>query len=178
MYRLGAVVVRSANAEKQGVAEMRLEGIPHSIVGAPGIGHAHFWERALTRRGLMQAAGAAGLALAGGRLLRPAAGWAAPTGRGAEPRPIPGGFVSVDGRRWHAYPPGPSDPLDPASVMNEPSAITDFDGVMAIAQVQGMGTEDSEGRSVPMPYDADMRVMAGRYVGYDGQQHRGTFVLI
>lgn len=31
---------------------MRLEGIPHSIAGSPGIGHAHFWERALSRRGL------------------------------------------------------------------------------------------------------------------------------
>ena len=39
---------------------MRLEGIPHSIAGSPGIGHAHFWERALSRRSLMQAAGAAG----------------------------------------------------------------------------------------------------------------------
>lgn len=120
---------------------MQLEGIPHSILGAPGIGHAHFWDRALSRRRLMQAAGAAGLALAGGRLLRPAAGWAAPTGSGAEPRPIPGGFATVDGRRWHAYPPGPSNPLDPSSVMNEPSAITDFDGLMTIAQVQGTGTE-------------------------------------
>jgi hypothetical protein len=157
---------------------MRLDGIPHSIAGSPGIGHAHFWERALSRRSLMQAAGAAGLALAGGRMLRPAAGWAASTGGGAEPRPIPGGFVTVDDRRWHAYPPGPSDPLDPSSVMNEPSAITDFDGVMTIAQVQGTGTEESGGQSMPLPYDADMRVMAGRYVGFDGQEHRGTFVLI
>jgi hypothetical protein len=157
---------------------MRLEGIPHRIVGPAGIGHAHFWERALSRRGVLQAAGAAGLALAGARMLRPTAGWAAPTGGVAEPRPIPGGFVTVDGRRWHAYPPGRSDPLDPSSVMNEPSAITDFDGVMTIAQVQGMGMESRDGHSVPLPYDADMRIMAGRYVGLDGQEHNGHFVLI
>ena len=157
---------------------MRLEGIPHSIVGAPAIGHAHFWERAMSRRGVMQTAAAAGLALAGARLLRPAAGWAVSTSGGAEPRPIPGGLVTVDGRRWHIYPPGPSNPLDRDSVMNEPSAITDFDGVMTMAQVQGTGTEELEGRSVPLPFDADLRIMAGRYVGLDGQPHDGTFVLI
>ncbi|MGH9002905.1 MAG: hypothetical protein ACRDYV_07230, partial [Acidimicrobiia bacterium] len=96
----------------------------------------------------------------------------------AEPRPIPGGFATVDGRRWHAYPPGPSNPLDSSSVMNEPSAITDFDGVMAIAQVQGTGTEEREGQSIALPFDADMRIMAGRYVGLDGRHHDGTFVLI
>ena len=157
---------------------MRVDGISHTPVVPAGIGHAHFWERAMSRRGVLQAAGAAGLALAGSRLLRPTAGWAASTIDGAEPRPIPGGFVTIDGRRWHAYPPGPSDPLDPSSVMNEPSAITDFDGVMTIAQVQGTGTEESNGQSMPLPYDADMRIMAGRYVGYDGQQRDGTFVLI
>jgi hypothetical protein len=62
--------------------------------------------------------------------------------------------------------------------MNEPSAITDFDGVMTIAQVQGMGMESRDGHSVPLPYDADMRIMAGRYVGLDGQEHNGHFVLI
>ncbi len=158
---------------------MRLEGMPRiSLADAPRAGHAHFWERALSRRNLMQAAGAAGLALAGARVLRPTAGWAASTGGGPGPRPIPGGFATVDGRRWHAYPPGPSNPLDPSSVMNEPSAITDFDGVMAIAQVQGTGTEERGGQSVPLPFDADMRIMAGPYVGFDGQHHDGTFVLI
>jgi hypothetical protein len=157
---------------------MRLEGIPHTLVGPPGIGHAHFWERAQSRRGVLQVAGAAGLALAGARLLRPTAGWAAPAGGGPGPRPIPGGFATVDGRRWHAYPPGASNPLDPSSVMNEPSAITDFDGVMTIAQVQGTGMEERGGQSVPLPFDADLRIMAGRYVGLDGQHHDGTFVLI
>jgi hypothetical protein len=157
---------------------MRLEGIPHRPIGPPGIGHTHFGERALTRRDAMRAAGAAGLALAGARLLRPTAGWAAPGVAGNEPRPIPGGFVTVDNRRWHAYPPGPSNPLDPSSVMNEPSAITDFDGMMAIAQVQGTGTEERGGHSMPLPFDADMRIMAGRYVGYDGREYDGTFVLI
>ena len=157
---------------------MRLEGIPHTIVGPSRIGHAHFWDRALSRRGVLQAAGAAGLALAGGRVLRPMAAWAAPTAGGAEPRPIPGGFVTADKRRWHAYSPGPSNPLDPSSVMNEPSAITDFDGVMTVAQVQGTGMEERNGKSVPLPFDADMRIMAGRYVGFDGQSHDGTFVLI
>jgi hypothetical protein len=59
--------------------------------------------------------------------------------------------------------------------MNEPNAITDFDGVVTVAQVQGTGTEHGGGRSVPLPFDADMRIFAGRYVGLDSQLHEGTF---
>lgn len=153
---------------------MKLEGVPDIPSGPTGIGHAHFWERAMSRRRLMRVVGVAGLSLAGRRLLPPRAAWAESSPGGAEPRPIPGGFATVDDRRWHVYVPGPSNPLDPNSVPNEPSTITDFDGVVAVCQVHGTGTEEG-GPAGLFPFDADLRIMSGRYRGMDGAVHEGTF---
>lgn len=156
---------------------MKLDGV-HIHGGPPGIGHAHFWERAMSRRRLIQTAGAAGLALAGTRLLPPRAAWAESGAGGAEPRPIPGGFATIDDRRWHVYTPGPSNPLDPNSVPREPSTITDFDGLVAICDVQGTGMEQGLGPSGLFPFSADLRVMSGRYRGLDGAVHEGTFAFV
>jgi hypothetical protein len=53
--------------------------------------------------------------------------------------------------------------------------ITDFDGAIAVARIVGTGTLTQGGVATTAPYDADMRVMQGLYVGLDGNHHQGTF---
>ncbi len=145
----------------------------------PAIGHAHFWERAVSRRNMLLGTTAAAGFMVGRpflppRFLTPARAATTAT----EPRPIPGGIVVLDQQRFHAYPPGRMNPLDPASPISEPSTITDFDGVLAIAQTLGRGTGVEKGVEAPMTFDSDMRFMAGRYIGMDGQTYTGTFGFI
>lgn len=159
----------------------QISSIPFSVGGthgSPTIGHSHFWERAVSRRTLMVGAATAVGVMAGARLVPPRFGIVAGAANGAEPRPIPGGVVVLDQRRYHAYVPGRTNPLDPGSPINEPSTITDFDGVIAITQTQGTGTGIEHGVEAPMSFDADMRFMAGRYVGRDGEVHQGAFGFI
>lgn len=163
---------------------MGLQQIPYVPFNAEGthaprtIGHSHFWERAMSRRNMLLGTAAAAGVMVGGRILPPRFGTLAGAATAAEPRPIPGGFATLDERRYHAYIPGRVDPLDPNSPINEPSTITDFDGVVAITQTQGKGTGVEHGVEVPLTFDADMRFMAGRYVGRDGQIHEGKFGFI
>jgi hypothetical protein len=93
------------------------------------------------------------------------------------PRPIPGGFVAGD-TLFHVFAPGfpNSDPADA-----EPATITDFDGVVGLAYLDGMctrtNTKTGEVRRLPFS-DVDMRFMAGVFRGTDGRVHQGTFGLI
>ena len=158
---------------------MKVEGVPYMPSGPTGMGHAHFWERAMSRRNMLLGTAAAAGLMMGGRLLPPRFGTLVEAaGTAAEPRPIPGGFLVLDNRRYHVYTPGRVNPLDPASPMNEPSLITDFDGVVAIMQTVGQGTGVEHGVEAPMSFDADLRFMAGRYVGRDGEIHQGAFGFI
>jgi hypothetical protein len=145
---------------------------------APGLGHAHFWERVVSRRGMLRGAGVAAGGLAGAQLLPSRFGTPVRAAPAAEPRPIPGGIVVLDDRRFHVYPPGRANPLDGSSPMNEPSTITDFDGVVAITQTLGNGTGIERGSEMALTFDSDMRFMAGRYVGMDGVEHEGAFGFI
>ena len=131
--------------------------------GLPEFGHAHLWERAaISRRQFLQASAGTALAVISSGLWRPAqAGH-----RGdADPQPIPGG-IDIGGTLFHLFLPEPG---------NEPSTITDFDGVVGLAVIDGFGSDD-EGRR--LPFEADMRFMKGVYVGEDGRRHRGTFGFI
>jgi hypothetical protein len=83
--------------------------------------------------------------------------------------------MTIDERRYHVHVPGRMNPLDPSSPINEPATITDFDGVVAIMNTQGTGTAVEHGVEAPLYFDSDMRFMAGRYVGRDGEVHQGTF---
>ncbi|PYQ07396.1 MAG: hypothetical protein DMF82_03955, partial [Acidobacteria bacterium] len=62
----------------------------------------------------------------------------------------------------------------------DPSTIFDVDGVIGEADVSltGTGTDTTTGQSAPYSFDADMRFMAGRFVGTDGALHTGAFVFI
>lgn len=163
---------------------MGLQQIPHVPFSAAGshvpqtIGHAHFWERAVSRRTMLLGTAAAAGVVVGGRILPPRLATVAGAASAADPRPIPGGIMVLDGRRYHAYGPGRVDPLDKTSPINEPSTITDFDGVVAITQTVGDGTSVERGVEVPVTFDADMRFMAGRFVGSDGDIHQGAFGFI
>ena len=58
----------------------------------------------------------------------------------------------------------------------DPSSITDFNGFVGVADVQGTGTaHNADGSTETLLYDTDMRFMTGTYVGKDGQNYRGTF---
>ena len=131
-------------------------------------------ERALSRRRFLQAvAGAAG-ALGTGFLL-PSPALAA----GRDPKPIPGGFDNPTGGPFlHFNLPGPADA--PPTIGNEPSTITDFDGFIGVAHVQGTGTgtNTETGDTSPLLFDADMRLMKGIYQAVDGRFREATFGLI
>jgi|SRR5579859_52598 len=128
-------------------------------------GHAHFWERALSRRQFLgTSALATGLAL-GADLWMPAVAQAAAPF--VAPQPIPGGIV-VGGTLFHVFLPGHAA---------EPSTITDFHGMIGVAHVSGAGTgiNTTTGEQRRLTFDVDNRFMKGTYVGVDGQTHVGTF---
>ena len=61
----------------------------------------------------------------------------------------------------------------------DPSSISDFNGFVAFADVQGTGTaHNPDGTTESLFFDTDMRVMSGVYVGQDGAVHKGTFGFI
>jgi len=61
----------------------------------------------------------------------------------------------------------------------DPSSLTDFSGVVGVADVQGTGTGTSrDGKSETLLFDTDMRFASGRYVGQDGSEHSGSFIFV
>jgi len=58
----------------------------------------------------------------------------------------------------------------------DPSSITDFKGLVGVADVRGKGrARNPDGSVETLLFDTDMRFMKGAYVGKDGAAHRGTF---
>jgi hypothetical protein len=92
------------------------------------------------------------------------------------PLPISGGFIPspYGGPDVHSEVVGPADSTTPG-LGGEPSSITDFDGLVGVAHVQGTGT-DGQGNS--LLWDADLRFMQGEYRGVDGRLHTGTFAFV
>jgi hypothetical protein len=129
-------------------------------------GHAHFLERALSRRKLL---GATALAM-GASLAWPASGFAESeeSEKQVNPNPIPGGtdvsqFIGGPPRIFHFFAP---------AIGQEVSTITDLDGSVAAGEVQGTGLTNT---GTKLFFDADMRFMSGKYVGVDGRTREGTF---
>ena len=131
--------------------------------------------RTLSRRVFGKMATAAAFALAAG-LSTPARAWAAQAD-GSAPRPLPGGVNTPWGVFIHHYPPKPGGDL---AAMDEPSQITDLDGVIADSRIFGMGTgtDTRTGEATRYPFMADMGLMQGTYVGEDGQRRSGTFAFV
>ena len=89
----------------------------------------------------------------------------------AEPSPIPGGFDE----NFNIVPAGAFIHVLPPTVGFEMATITDFDGVIAAAEIQGtaQGTDGTQ-----YTFDTDMRFMHGQYIGMDGRQYQGSFGFI
>ena len=130
---------------------------PQTLIGRRG--HSHFWQRAVSRRSLL--GGAAGAAFMG-------LGLRAAPFNGATPRPIPGGFVGPGGNFLHIE----------GAPGTEPSSITDFNGVVGIAIVDGTWSSSGPPQTPPLLFDTDMRFMDGEYIGMDGRHYQGSFALI
>jgi len=150
----------------QGLIEKRIVRHFQQFHRGEGIGRRSFLQRT---------AGAAGLALTSG-LWTPRLGKAEDDS--ALPKPIPGGAVPL-GFLVHHYP----LPTDNRSVtlIDDPSEITDFNGVIGDTRIHGAGT----GNGSSLSFRADMGFMQGEYVGVDGEHHHvdgehhhGTFVFV
>ena len=126
------------------------------------IGHHHFWDRALTRRDVLTG----GLGAAG--LLATSGVWSPVLGHKAfsDPKPIPG--VIFPGTPFH---------IEFPVLGNEVSAISDFNGFVGAAEIQGAGDAWEAGAQTShrLVFDVDMRFMTGEFIGVDGRQQHGTF---
>lgn len=105
-------------------------------------------------------------AVVGRQLLRPATAYAA----GIDPIPVAG---SPGLAPFHVWAPIFVDSIDA-----EPATITNFNGVAAIAYLNGNVTRTNTrtGKVDVLPFlDADMRFMQGVYRGVDGKPRQATF---
>jgi hypothetical protein len=126
----------------------------------------HYARHGLSRRAFVggAAAVATGASLGSG-LLWPTVASAAPFSIPA-PRPTPA-TTTVSGTAFHFVFFGPGV---------DPSSITDFKGVVGVADVRGSGTaRNPDGSVETLLFDTDMRFMKGTYVGLDGAVHEATF---
>jgi hypothetical protein len=162
-YRLGSPPAPPARPRDGATAPP-----PPSMPGRRG--HPHFWRRAFSRRQFVRTATGATAMVVGGGLWFPHVAGAAPVG-GSDPRPIP---LTLP------IPGFPPLHVDFPWFGNENSTITDFDGVIASAEIrgQGSGTDTKTGQTMRYTFDADMRFMDGTYVSLNGQTRRGTFGFI
>jgi hypothetical protein len=138
-----------------------MEGQSHSNQHA--VGHAHFWERAmLSRRQFISTSVGATGAVLSSTLWIPAIAHAS-GGAQVPPKPIPGGLqpFGPGTEVFHVFLPGHGA---------EPSTITDFNGFIGIAEIQGTGTGTAtHGATTRLLFDTDTRFMKGVYVGVDGK---------
>ncbi len=124
---------------------------------------------AISRRQFLGTAAGAAALLLGAGLVPPARAAVC-----ADPKPIPGGFAEF-GHVYHQLYPN-QDTAD----TEDPSTITDFNGHIGLAYVEGMGThtDKTTGLVSHLPYRVDLRFMKGVYVGKDGQPHYGASAAI
>jgi hypothetical protein len=130
-------------------------------------GHAHFWERALTRRQFLATTGLAGGAVVTSSIWIPLLAEASGS---AGPIPIPYG-PGVEGlEAFHFQFPGTDF---------DESSIFDFKGLVGVADIDGPGAGMHGGKPiVDASFGSDNRFMKGTYIGTDGKRHHGTFAFI
>ncbi len=96
-------------------------------------------------------------------------------------RPIP--HITGPG---HFFFPGPPDGSAPSTFPHfpfagfDPSTVTDFNGVIAQADLNfgGTGTDLNTGDGTPYTFHTDWRFFKGAFVAVDGLEHRGTLTFI
>lgn len=130
-------------------------------------GHAHFWERALTRRQFLATTGLAGGAVVTSSIWMPLLAEASSS---VMPTPIPYG-TTVGGKLFHFL--FPMANTDVSSIFN-------FKGVVGVADIDGPGAGTHNGKPLPAnaQFGSDNRFMKGVYIGTDGKRHHGTFAFI
>ena len=114
----------------------------------------------------MHGTGALVAAAAMGQVARPQSLYAA----GTDPIPVPGSSNLAPFSVWA--------PIFVDSIDADPASIANFNGVAAIAYINGMvrRTNTVTGQVDVLPFlDADMRFMQGVYRGLDGKPRQGTF---
>ncbi len=142
------------------------------------VGHAHFWERAMTRRTFLGSAAVAGGAAATAGIWLPELARAAAFAE-ADPRHIPGGtLLPFQPTPFHFFFPtgGPPGAVTVVSGHGDPSLITDFDGMIGVADVGQTTGTDGAGRN--LLWKADVRFMKGTYMGTEGDTRTGAFAFI
>ena len=140
-----------------------------------------------SRRKMLAGAGAATAAGAAAMVSTPGVAGATtiPRHPSALPKPIPGGVPldpdDPENSLIHWYLPGPTDAVSPILGLQgmgldvEGSSITDFQGKVAFAIMSGEAvTNDNETLQV----EFDVRVMQGRYIGEDGNEHNSIFAFL
>ncbi|HSS94181.1 MAG TPA: twin-arginine translocation signal domain-containing protein [Candidatus Dormibacteraeota bacterium] len=152
------------------LTEQGLQVLAASPIADHPHAHAHFWERALSRRHFLTAAGLAGGAAVTSSVWMPqvarASGSVAPT-------PIPYGTTIT----------GPSGPVlfhfNGPAANTDVSSIFNFKGMVGVADIEGPGAGVHNGQALDGPhFGSDNRFMKGVYVGADGRRHHGTFAFI
>lgn len=123
------------------------------------------------RRFLQVSAGTTGLVMASGA-------WSPAFAARCEPQPLVPGFQPGPGLPFiHLLLPGVVHPAD-----GDPSTISDFNGHVGYAIVDGTGTRTDLTTSPPTvsehPYEVDLRFMKGEFVAADGRRCHGAFALI
>jgi len=142
------------------------------------LGHAHFWERAMTRRKFLGSAALAGGAAATAGVWLPELARAAAFAE-SDPRFIPGGTkLPFAPDPFHFFFPTDGVPgaVTVTSGHGDPSLITDFDGMIGVADVGQTGGTDGTGNR--LLWKADVRFMKGSYVGTEGDTRSGAFAFI
>ena len=95
------------------------------------------------------------------------------------PKPIPGGGAPLTpfGVLVHHFGLNPALTL---ANLNDPSAITDFDGFVGLTNIRGggTGTNTSTGATTTLAFSAAMGFSQGRFIGTDGRQHEDTFAFV
>ena len=135
-------------------------------------GHTHFWDRAFSRRQMLQSAAAAAGMLAVGR-------WtpASALPKVGDPKAIPGGFTTPDtgSTVFHNFAPNVFDPPD-----TDPCGIFDFNGQIGFATVDGtgIGRDTKTGVVTPLSFEGDVRFMQGTYIATDNKFYQATFALL
>jgi len=136
----------------------------------------------ISRRTFFRAGGAAAVGAAARAFALPAHGFAQP---GYQPVPIPGGSLAIQeiagGQLFHVYGPSPAGPAALDLPEAEPATITDFNGAVGLAYLNGMVTRRNTmtGETSTVPFaNTDMRFMKGIFRGSDGQIHDGAFAFV
>lgn len=145
-------------------------------------GHAHFWERAMTRRTFLGSAAVVGGAAATAGIWLPEFARAAAFAE-SDPRFIPGGTtLPFQSTPFHFFFPT-ANPFSTDTIANgggDVSTIYNFMGSVGVAEINGngVGTDTTTGVSKTMFWAADVRFMKGTYVGTEGDTRTGAFSFI